>query len=157
VLDFEINSRSRKCSATDRPFEPGETFYSALVSEGGSVVRYDYAKSAWQGPPERCIGWWKSVVPDARGGKTHWAPNDVMLHYFEQIAENPEKQDVRYVLTLLMIRRRVLRLEEKEGSPGELVVFCPKNEQTYHVAIADPPSERIDAIQNELAELLFGT
>jgi hypothetical protein len=156
VLDFEIHARSRKCHATDRPFEPGETFYSALVSEGSNVVRYDYAKDAWQGPPEKCVGWWKSVVPDVRGGKTHWAPNDVMLHYFEQIAENPEKQDVRYVLTLLMVRRRVLRLEEKEDSPGELVVFCPKNEQTYHVAIADPPNERVDAIQNELAELLFG-
>jgi hypothetical protein len=157
MLDFEVHARSRKCSATDRLFEPGETFYSALVSSGADVARYDYAASAWQGPPEHCIGWWKSVVPDVRGGKMHWAPNDVMLHYFEQIAENPEKVEVRYVLTLLMIRRRVLRLEDKDDSSGELIVFCPKNEQTYHVPIADPPAKRVAAIQDELAKLLFGS
>jgi hypothetical protein len=156
MLDFEVHARSRKCTVTDRPFEPGETFYSALVSEGANVVRYDYSREAWQSPPENCLGWWKSVVPDARGGKMHWAPNDVMLHYFNEIAENPEKQDVRYVLALLMVRRRVLRLEDNDDAPDELVVFCPKNEQTYKVAIVDPPAERIEAIQNELTELLFG-
>lgn len=157
MLDFDVHARGRKCTATDRLFEAGETFFSALVSQGASVVRYDYARDAWPGPPEGCIGWWKSVVPDVRSGRVHWAPNDVMLHYFEQIAENPEKLDVRYVLALLLIRRRVLRLEEHDDSPHELVAFCPKNEQTYHVPIADPPAERVEAIQNELAELLFGS
>ena len=156
MIDFEVQRCTRHCAASGRELKAGETFYSTLAAEGSQVVRHDYAEDAWQGPPEGVLGWWKSQMPHRESKKMHWAPNDVMLHYFEQIAENPEKQDVRYVLALLMVRRRVLRLEEKEDSPGELVVFCPKNEQTYHVAIADPPAERVEAIQNELAELLFG-
>jgi hypothetical protein len=159
MLDFEIHARGRKCAKTDRPFETGEEFYSVLVSDGASVVRCDYAADAWEGPPEKAIGWWKSLVPDSSSRKMHWAPNDVMLNYFEQIADNPEKQDVRYVLTLLMIRRRVLRLEEADASDAsgeEISVYCPKNEQTYKVRVATPPAERVEAIQNELAELLFG-
>jgi hypothetical protein len=160
MLDFEVHARGRKCAKTDRLFEPGEEFYSVLVSEGANVVRYDYAADAWEGPPEKAVGWWKSQVPDTASRKMHWAPNDVMLNYFEQIADNPDKQDVRYVLTLLMIRRRVLKLEEADEQSTEeteeISVYCPKNEQTYKVPVASPPAERVEAIQNELAELLFG-
>ncbi|MCA9267420.1 MAG: hypothetical protein KDA41_03070, partial [Planctomycetales bacterium] len=157
MLDFEVHARGRKCAKTDRPFEPGEEYFSVLLAEGANVVRYDYGADAWDGPPETSIGWWKSVVPDHSNRKLHWAPNDVMLHYFEQIENQPEKEDVRYVLALLMLRRRVLRLEEEER-PGEpqMTLYCPKNENTYHVRTAPPDDARIEAIQEELAELLFG-
>ena len=158
MLDFDVQSRGRKCAKTDRPFEPGEEFYSVLLSEGSSVVRYDYAADAWEGPPEKSIGWWKSQVPDHRGAKVNWAPNDVMLHYFEQLEDNEEKQDVRYVLALLMVRRRILRWEDAEAeSAGDdtIELYCLKNENTYQVPVANPSPERIAAIQEELAELLF--
>ena len=82
MLDFDVQSRSRKCAKTDRPFEPGEEFFSVLLPEGSNVARYDYSAAAWEGPPENSIGWWKSQVPDHRGNKVNWAPNEVMLHYF---------------------------------------------------------------------------
>ena len=157
MLDFDVKARSRKCAKTGRAFEPGEEFYTVLVSEGSDVVRYDYAADAWEGPPEKSIGWWKSHVPDHSAHKMHWAPNDVMLHYFEQLGGNAEKEDVRFVLALLLVRRRVLRLEEEDdGGDGALVVYCAKKETTYRLAPVDPPPERIIAIQDELAELLFG-
>lgn len=163
MLDFEVHARGRKCAKTQRPFEPGEEYYSALVSEGAQVVRYDYAADAWEGPQEKTVGWWKSQVPDAKAKGMHWAPNDVMLHYFEQLEGNPEKADVRYILALLMVRRRVLRMEESDaveqpsgGEVGETMeVYCPKNEKTYHLPVAQPSPQRVSAIQEELAELLF--
>ena len=158
MLDFDVQSRGRKCAKTDRPFEPGEEFYSLLVSEGSNVVRRDYSAEAWEGPPEKSIGWWKSQVPDHRAGKVNWAPNEVMLHYFEQLEGNEEKQDVRYVLALLMVRRRILRwddVEPTEVDAEEITLFCPQNESTYQVGVADPSPERAQAIQEELAELLF--
>jgi len=122
------------------------------------VVRYDYAADAWEGAPENAIGWWKSHVPDHRGEKMRWAPNDVMLHYFGQLEGNAEKEDVRYVLALLLVRRRILRMEELEEASvdaEEMTLFCAKNETTHHVRVAQPSPERIAAIQEELAELLF--
>ena len=41
MLEFDVQSRSRKCAKTDRPFEPGEEFFSVLLPEGSNVVRYD--------------------------------------------------------------------------------------------------------------------
>ncbi len=158
MLDFEVQRCTRRCATTDRELQPGETFYSVLQVEGADVVRSDYCDEAWQGPPDEALGWWKSQMPTPSAKKLHWAPNDVMLHYFEQLENQPQKQDVRYVLALLMIRRRVFRLEDTEdlGDDRELmVIFCPRNENEYKVLVVPPTEERINDIQKELAELLF--
>ncbi len=158
MLDFQVQRFTRRCCETDRQFEPGDIVYSVLLAQGGDVIRKDYGQQAWNGPPEGSIGWWKSRVPDARTAKMHWAPNDVILHYFEQLEGNAEKLDMRYVLALLMIRRRIVRLEDTETDDrqGEVfVLYCPRNEREYRVRIAIPSAPRIDEIQNELAELLF--
>ena len=66
----------------------------------------------------------------------HWAPNDVMLDLLEQLADDPARADMRYVLALLLVRRRVCRLEETQhGEPGheQLVLLCPRREQEYRV------------------------
>jgi hypothetical protein len=137
---------------------PGETFYSVLVAEGAEVVRYDYSEEAWDKPPENAIGWWKSQMAEPNAKKVNWAPNDVMLHYFQQLEAQEDKADVRFVLTLLMIRRRVLRLEEAETEPKgreEMLVFCPRNETEYRVPVVTPSRERAQEIQEELVQLLF--
>jgi hypothetical protein len=158
VLDFEVQRCTRRCAASDRELKPGEPFYSVLMAEGAEVLRYDYAEEAWQGAPEGALGWWKSQMPDPHANRLHWAPNDVMLHFFEQLGSEPERQDTRYILALLMLRRRVVRLEETETDDAgceTLVLYCPKKEAEYRVQVTDPEPGRVGQIQDELARLLF--
>jgi hypothetical protein len=157
MIDYEIQRCSRRCAATDRELKSGEVCYSVLVPEGAAVVRRDYSSEAWQGPPENAIASWKSTLVDPHAGRLHWAPNDVMLNYFERLIEDPAAEDARYVLALLLVRRRVLRLEAKEkDSTGRdvLVMHCGRNEANYRVAEASPTPERVSQIQQQLAELL---
>ncbi len=97
-------------------------------------------------------------MPAPNNKKIGWAPNDVMLDFFRELADKPEKEDLRYVLTLLLIRRRVMRLEETEeeqdGRP-QLVVYCSRQEETYRVPVAHPNPTRTREIQDELASLLL--
>ena len=158
MLDFTVQRCTRRCHETDREFAPGEAFYSVLLSEGGEVQRYDYAETSWKGPPEEAIGWWKSQMPSTEAKRLNWAPNDVMLHYFQQLENVLEQQDMRYVLVLLMIRRRIMRCEATEtGEGGEeiMVLFCPRNETQYRIPVQTPGEERIAEIQEELARMLF--
>jgi hypothetical protein len=157
MFDFEFQRCTRHCAKTDREFKPGETFFSALLREDSAVVRYDYAEEAWEQPPENALGWWKSQMPEPNAKRLNWAPNDVMLHYFQQLDGDDAKQDVRYVLALLMIRRRVVRLEETRTDSGHetLVMYCPKNESEYTTVVVEPTGERVKQIQDELSQLLF--
>jgi hypothetical protein len=158
MLDFEVQRCTRRCHKTSRELHPGETFYSALVAEGTAVVRLDFAAEAWEGPPEQAIGWWRAKMPDPQARRVHWAPNDVMLHYFQQLEGRPDQADMRYVLALLMIRRRIVRLEDTDQDPAGrelLVVFCPRNEVEYRVPVVTPDPQRAQQIQDELAQMLF--
>jgi hypothetical protein len=128
-----------------------------LVAEGADVVRRDYAAEAWPGPPADAIGWWKSTVVDPNAGRMSWAPSDVMLHYFERLADDPAAEDARYVLALLLVRRRVLRAEGSETDDrGRMVnvLYCGRNETHYRVAEVVPTPARAAEIQQQLAELL---
>ena len=157
-MDFEVQRCTRQCAATERQLQPGETFYSMLTVEGAEVVRQDFSVEAWEGPPEGTLGWWKSQMPEADARKINWAPNDVMLHLLDEMEPQPEMADMRYVLALLLVRRRVLRLEETEDDEyGQqwLVVYSHKKETTTKIRVVTPTAERITAIQDELAKLLF--
>ena len=159
MLDFDVQRCTRRCAATDRELKAGETCYSVLVQQGSNVVRRDYAAEAWPGPPEQSLGWWKAVVPEGAAQRVAWAPNDLMLDYFDRLEERPDKADVRYVLALLLVRRRLLRHDESATArtdDDQLVLFCPRNEREYRVPAVLPDDERVKEIQQELSSLLFG-
>ncbi len=158
MIDYEVQRCTRHCATTGRELQPGEEFFSTLVAEGSDVVRHDYASEAWQGPPEGVLGWWKSHMPERNAKKLHWAPNDVMLELLESLESQAEKKDMRYVLGLLLVRRRVVRLEETERDDAGhevSILYCPRRETTYRVETTMPSDERIVQIQQELGRLLF--
>ncbi|PHS03369.1 MAG: hypothetical protein COA78_17865 [Blastopirellula sp.] len=158
MMDFEVQRCTRHCAETEREFEPGEPFFSALVQEEAEIVRKDFCTDAWDGPPEETVGWWKSQMPDPKANRMNWAPSDVMLDYFERLENDATRGDVRYILALLMVRRRILRLEDPlddEDQENQLTVYSAKREKQFQVSIVTPTSARVEEIQNELAALLF--
>jgi hypothetical protein len=157
-MDYEIQRCTRRCASTEREFSPGEEFFSVLIADGAELRRLDYCAEAWKGPPEKATGCWRSRMPSASHKKMHWAPNDVMLHFFEELEGQPERADMRFVLALLLVRRRVLREEDRtkdEQGREVTVLICPRNEKTYTVPTVLPNAERVERIQEELAQLLF--
>jgi hypothetical protein len=157
MLDFEIQRCSRRCFATERELKDGEVCYSVLIPEGSSVVRRDYSREAWQGPPDNALGWWQTTVVDPSAGRPQWAPGDVMLQYFERLLDDPSAADARYVLALLLVRRRVLRVERTEtdnAGQNVLHLFGSRTEAHYQVPEVMPTPERAAQIQQQLAELL---
>ena len=143
---------------TEKGARPGGPYSQAIVAEGAELQRYDYSLSAWQGPPEGSLGWWKSQMPDLNARRVHWAPNDVMLQYFEELEQQPGRQDTRYVLAILLVRRRVMRQEETgqdEQGRDVMVLYCPRRDATYKVRAVTPDESRTAQIQEEMAELLF--
>lgn len=162
MLDYEVHRCTRRCAATDRRLEPGERYYSVLRTTGKEVERIDYSAGAWSEPPENAIAWWQSRIPDESSGPK-LAPNEVMLRLFDEWGDNPAQADARYVLTLLLLRRRIFRPTESMGldesvSPEAseaLVVYCPTRDDSYSVPVVMPDDERAAEIDTQLNELLY--
>lgn len=159
-MDYDLQKTSRTCSATGREIPAGDEFYSVLIREGAVLKRLDYAVDAWPGPPNEAIGWWKSTMPDRDPKKPKPAPSEVLLELFRDLENSPERLDLRYVLSLLLIRRRLLRMEETEHDDAGrevMVLYCPRDEQTYRVTNVAPNEARAQEIQEYLGQLLFSS
>jgi hypothetical protein len=158
IIDYEIQRCTRHCASSGRELLEGESFYSVLLPRGATLERLDYAAEAWNGPPPDALGWWKSQMPTREAKKAQLAPSDVLLEFFAGLADQPEQADVRYVVALLLIRRRILRLEETQsGDNGQetLVLYCHRDESMHRVSVVLPDERRADEIQAEVSKLLY--
>ena len=159
----EIPRCAKLCAATGQEIAPGQTVFSVLLENEGNYTRIDYSQEGWKNRSkssgETELGWWKHKLPTISDKKAKLAPNDILLTLFEQLAEQPEKQDLRYVLALLLIRRRVFRLEREEkaanGEPWDkITIYHPKADTTHEIFVTILGQERIEQVQDELAELI---
>jgi len=159
LLDFEIRSCSRTCASTGRSLQPGDVYFSVLAVHDAKMVRHDYSAAAWSGPPEDCIGWWRSRLPTRDQGAPKLAPTDVMLNLFTALEDKPAEAEFRYLLGLLLLRRKVLRREDTiQDDKGRelLVVSSPRREEQYELLVAEPDAEQAEALRQQMVNLLYG-
>ena len=160
--DYRIShSATAVCCMTNREFQPGETFYAVLVESDEGHVRRDYSLEAWTGPPEDAVGFWMTKIPEKKDhARQKVAVNDILLSVFDHLRQSDTEPEKLYILALLMIRRRIFRLEE-DVEPGRnvssLTVYCQRRDESYTVAAMVPDAKRQAEIQEELAGLLTGT
>ncbi|MBP3532351.1 MAG: hypothetical protein J6K25_14440 [Thermoguttaceae bacterium] len=157
---------SRVCSATGRPFEPGEKIFTFLFEENGEIQRRDLCAEAFAKTrrPENALAWWSSRLPSGGEKKEKLAPNDALIDFFESLADRPEEAALRYVLALLLTRRRVLRFEREEfdaadassrpDSVPSIVFFSPRRETSYVVPVVEMNAEEIAAVETRLLALV---
>jgi hypothetical protein len=160
LLDFEFRSCSRACAATGRPLQAGEVYFSILDLVDNEFRRQDFAAEAWQGPPEDCIGWWRSRLPTRDDTQPQLAPTDVMLNLFETLEDRPTEGEFRYLLGLLLIRRKTLRSEDRNRDDQGRVVLtlhCARRQKDYELVVAEPAPERAGRLQQQMFDLLYGT
>ena len=155
MLHFDFKKSSRKCYLSEREFQPGEEFFSALLyCDDGSTERRDYSVDQWPGPPEDCIGWWKSSVPELGKGRVYWAPKKVLLAYFEHVQSSTQTADIAFVTGLLLAQKKILAIVDSDDEEN-LVLHCRFSKNTYTLPVTDVTPQRLGEIQAELSERLF--
>ena len=70
----------------------------------------------------------------------------------------PDEAEFRYVLGLLLIRRRILKLDEtRRDATGEIMVLeCPRRNETYELRATTPDPTQTEQLQQRMIELLYG-
>ena len=153
---MEIPRPSRTCSVSSRDFQPNETFFSVLTGEPYQFVRKDISAEHWTGPPKDFFGWWKSTVKHIAEHAPQQVSGETLQDMFERLTAQPGEADTFYVLTLLLLRRKLLRYEKEtadEQGNRMLEVYALHSNMTYQVPIAMPSHERLEEIQQQLATL----
>ncbi len=141
---YETGRPTGVCAATGRRLEIGERYVAVLAEpkDGAGLVRLDYDAAAWDAgkrpdAPARVFGFWRAVVTPAGAKKRQLVDDAALVDLFEQLeaATEPRKQAFRYLLALVLVRKRLLVMEGggKGASVGVLLV--------RHKGTALPPEQ----------------
>src|SRR5215472_13759583 len=162
--DWAIKHRADSCAMTQRPFVPGEYFYTLLYHGADGYRREDLSEEAWQSRNEniRPFSFWKSryePLPRKLSGP-EVVPKETAEQLFRRLmASDSPPANACYVLAAMLERKRVLKQVETESRDGGSRVLIYEQGSTGDVFIVPDPQVRLDEVenvQNEVAELLRG-
>src|SRR5688572_4241783 len=119
MTDYQIQPHTRRCCVTGRELQAGERYFTALVDDGAQLQRQDYAAESWQGPPQGAFSFWSGRVPATDDAKPRF-DDDALEDCFHRLADDsePGRINFRYVLALLLIRRKRFHFEQAVEQGG---------------------------------------
>ena len=127
-MDYQIQPNSRRCAVTGRELQVGERFFSVLVEEERRFVRKDYSKEAWQGPPQGAVSFWTGHVLAVNEKAKPRFDDDLLDDCFQRLEgqTEPSRVNFRYVVALLLMRRRRFHFENSVMEAGieKMILRC---------------------------------
>lgn len=154
-MEYKVRPLGKTCAATGEPLLPGGRVYSVLTEQDGILERRDYSASAWQGPPSGAIGYWQCVVPTPEVKPASAWDTETLLALFEKLYDEGEEsqQKTLYVLALLLLQRRRLKLEGARNTDGteQLELYGSRGEGPYEVRDQQLSQEEIHELQHALS------
>jgi hypothetical protein len=156
---FEIQDPTRTCAQTGQHLEVGERFYGVLLEENGRFVRKDYSANAWNGPPANAIAYWSGRIPATDRPKKPTFNDELLWDCFDHLATatEPNRLSFRYVVALLLMRRKRLKFEDaRRGSDDQDVLVVRDSRTGARIEIVDPRlrEDEIEAVQQEVFHVL---
>lgn len=155
--DWEIKSRAHQCSRTGREFAEGEFFYTILVREGEGFLREDMSEEAWNERNENIqpFSFWRSKYEPPAPPPAEPLPRDDAEGLLRRLIQenDPAYSNVRYILALMLERKRVIR--PLESSDDDILVYEHlATGETFVLANPKLSFERIPEVQREVSALL---
>jgi hypothetical protein len=157
--EWVIKHRAERCAVTQRPFAPGEYFYTLLFHDADGYRREDLSEEAWAKRNEniRPFSFWKSRYEPLRPETPEPLAKENAEELFRRLlaSENPPA-NACYVLAAMLERKRVLKqIKTENAETGRVLVY--EHGPSGDVFIVPDPGlrlEELEAVQNEVAELL---
>ena len=142
---WSVGKVSPRCAACQSALAPGDACWAALVEwprenlakntlsnsqdspasrPAAGWQRLDFCPSCWStgrrpAAPTQMFSWWKTVVPDPGRRRKTFVDDSVLLELFNRLAERRDLENIRFrfVLALLLMRKRLLKYEASQA-PG---------------------------------------
>jgi hypothetical protein len=158
MTDYQIQPNSRRCAVSGREMRPGERFFSALIDENHQFVRKDFSAEAWQGPPAGAFSFWTGHVSAANDKLKPRFDDDLLEDCFQRLEgqSEPSRINFRYVVALLLMRRRRFRFETSviEDGVERMMLRCLRTDQKHEVVNPQLSDDEMAQVQDEVFNVL---
>lgn len=157
MADWQVEKGRKMCSACEHEFEEREDYFGALIENSDSFTRDNYCLGCWKDTgKDDFFSYWKTRIPSSdEEPKRRFVDTEVIYMFFTKLedTESVEKLLFRYLLCLILIRKRFLRLDNflKEEGSEYLQVWDRKQEKELKVLNPDATEEGLENAQKELS------
>lgn len=160
TADFSLARPAATCSVSGQPIAADESFIAALRESPTGFERLDVKLDVWPTVDrENIVAFWRATLPKQNVKKKQFAIDDAALcDLLERLegVESPEKQSFRFVLALILMRKRLAIYEGTDHIGGREVWRMRLRGRNGELRVIDakPTDEQIAAVSTQLGEIL---
>ena len=144
---YPVARSTGRCAASGTAFVEGDGYVAVLVERDGQagLERLDFAAKAWEEgarpqTPLRMFGFWRGTFQAHEAKKQPLLGDAELLDLFEELggATEPKQVTFRYILSLLLIRRRILRVVSTRSGVMMVVPRGSGDTAREPISVVDP-------------------
>jgi len=159
--DWEINKPLGQCYGNGRKIEYGEEYFGALVETEEGLQRRDFCAEYFESENPQVFCYWKTKLPEPGQKKQLFVDDQMLMTFFERLANetDQEKVNFRFVLTLILMRKRLLKYDESKIEDGKEIwrLRIPGDKSAGNtVEVVNPhlDEEQIEQLSSQIGEIL---
>lgn len=155
--DWKVSTTSKICSSCEHVFETEEELISALFENEKELLRKDFCMGCWKEEETSYSFWRTSIRPlNRKPNLSALVDYESLRETFHTILGDDQRRELAYVLALMLVRKRILKLmETRNSTSGSILVLNDRvSEETYQIKEIQLSDEGILNIQEDLNRLL---
>ncbi len=156
--EWEIDKPLGHCYGTGRKIEYGEEYLGALVETEQGLTRRDFCADYWQSQKPDVFCYWKTKLPQPGQKKTRFVDDDMLMAFFYRLAEETEQEKInfRFVLTLVLMRKRRLKYDSSiiDGDIEVWRLRVTGEKQTVDVINPHLDEAQIEQLSSQIGQIL---
>lgn len=164
-MDFKISRSNRTCDKCEKNFEAGTGFFCAIFEGDAEFARHEFCNDCWESDSgkdtaEKAYSFWQTRIPEKPTDEKRKLDIGAASTFFRRLvgSDEPHKRDFAYLLTLLLMRKKVLLLLDTvtDGDKEFMVLHFRGEDKEDSWRVEDPklPVEKLEKVKDDLGQLL---
>ncbi len=156
---YDLGRRTGKCSVCQQDLSLGTKVIAALRETDGGFERLDTMLGCWdEVDKSTLLAFWQTVVPSPDSRKKVFVDDAVLCELFERLkdATEPSKLNFRFVLGLVLMRKRMLAYESSRDDCGQDIWTVRFRGRDERVDLLNPKLDerQVAEVSQQLGEIL---
>ena len=156
--EWTINKPLGQCFGTGVKIEPGQEYFGALVKTEEGLQRRDFCADYWESEKPDVFCYWKTKLPHPDQKKQLFVDDQMLMAFFERLEKetDPEKVNFRFVLALILMRKRILKYEDTTTDDGREIwrLRVVGDKQIAEVINPHLDEEQVEQLSSQIGEIL---
>jgi hypothetical protein len=160
LSEWEIKTRARQCARTREAFVDGATIFTLLFRERNGFRREDVSQAAWLQIKDSVepFSFWKSKFQSPPPPAPDPMPKESVEELLRRLLDQdlPKHVNVRYVLAIMLERKKTLKhVDTRESAEEKILIY--EHAKTGEVFIIVDPRlrlDQLDSVQQEVYSMM---